>query len=1244
MLTSFLQSKKVQDSATHPDFPHLVKPAGLDCRPYRECSGCPAAAAHPSYERGRATEAGPLNQRQNLTLLRTLQWLVHRINRDLIEPQGMLPGYLYNARRSLNFSDAQTFKVVSVDGDQITLEYGESGDDARSIAWFPISAPEPEIGIWRLFYAERTVPMPGDEVAFVWPSVLADKARPTIRRIISCTPETRRLTLQLDQTVNSAMWSADSLDPDPTAYYVQIWKQYDREKWQRVVDSDPFYGQIRNRSITAEELTALDEHGRLTLKDSKGRDTAVADYMQPNERAGIPWGTFRVLGLNRDTGEWDDLSAAVWQRTRVEITQKAEPVQYRTTVCLGDTDHDGETPLADLRDPYSAFRIRYIAKVSASEKGARWMAPCQARCKWSFRDHSGSVGNYSAPNGVGVDSGGNHHFCFKRRYPVSEDIRDDNPGSPTYGMIIGRQINYVQPSGIANYPADGRCLQHGVCDQYEPLAPTSAGAVDQDNGVWTVYYSWARWWKQIWHAASVRLSQLMPGLSTHRNIVVEQVGNPSVFSLHGRASLTSEPGMHEMAWFPEEGVLTGEWETYTYTETVGEETVTHTRLREKFGGGSNWDQDYDPSAIDIDDPGTYPGPGWLPRNVDDYTEKRDAIDYQNTVSTGQSYQSPDCSLVYHSERSGYVVERDSGQIRGRGAHQYTHVAPQGARQLTPAVRLDLFDEVQDRGDTVFIRYGPGNRPTFDGMTVGAVIVWRSMLGGPKLSELAPETVPGWGLSTHQVASGVIHSITSLGNGLYEIEIANQPQRWSVVDGPPGGRFDRVIEYRCGGRFVAPPDWTLPRSFHSLDKVVGGQHHKCVAGDSVRITFNQGGINLSDHPMLVVQAKAHAGSQASDFGNQLVIRDFVAGGFWQADAAFLHRATDPVFGDVAQPIAVPSAVITPFAHSAGSSDIWIQPAVPLANGARLRNRRTGEIVIVAAWSMYVEGSPQFGGMATLGASLTNNVEAGDAWDWLTVSLTASPYTPLTPVQGLERPALAAGEYWIDTDANRIFFGHGTAALSPEVNVQYTGELKDITTDDVKIDVGFEVPQFAEFVTDLSYSAVSGKPLTMTRADGSPLTYVAGDPTAKGEYTVFDADGTAAFRLTLHDAGEHLRATWDMQTPLTDPGTVVGITGWNSWVRKRDVIRVIDDTGLLAKAGSNVVGATITAWAGDGYWLPEGKPLQVTPYRADSFQNVPEEAIRRSHGRGMIMIDNSYLEALETTVGPLVCWGAFGDEED
>lgn len=282
------------------------------------------------------------------------QWVVERMGLDADGVPGayndayMDNWYPYNAKGSLNYADAASFKVVSVSGKTLTLQTLDLSD-AGVITRVFRRVPNPDYGAAEGLprYLTETVTgcvQPGMVVQFSGNSVITNTCRPVIVKVVSCSGDT--LVVETDKVMTAAM-SKFAIDdgaggtmPDPSDVTCKVWHfAGNAPTWRKIVKPDFFGGVRRTMAIKTVPTDGIVELSAKSVKDNRGFDP-----LSP---------TWTLEGKRIDDATWETVGDQD-QRLYVLPLGPSRVALKTTKPAEGDT-----APGSDLTETYSEFRATF---------------------------------------------------------------------------------------------------------------------------------------------------------------------------------------------------------------------------------------------------------------------------------------------------------------------------------------------------------------------------------------------------------------------------------------------------------------------------------------------------------------------------------------------------------------------------------------------------------------------------------------------------------------------------------------------------------------------------------------------------------------------------------------------------------------------------------------------------------------------------------------------------------------------
>lgn len=795
--------------------------------PNATCGGCPkeSLTGHASCAGYRADPAHPPADLQRLSTgqLRKLQEGVWIRDRSTGWYYGSTPGFQYNARDSFNYADSVSAEIISVDGNQITLDFGI--DPKGMVLW--AARISGEIGYINGVAGFGPI-QPGMGIEFLNPSILEAKSRPNIKRILAFSGT--QATYLLDQDVSAALTSNDP-DVSPPSYGVKVWNDFgNKQNWLEI--QPPTYMRAKQKMVAVRASHLLEN--KIYRLSEKG--VAFSGFEMP---------VFWIEAYNTDTGVWDNLGGTdrLFTRTQTDGSKSAD-VAFGTEK-PADANNAGAPFGTDLTATYERFRVHYW-----EESATGCSAPCYTRCKWARRDYTNSVGA-AGGNGIGVDTNGNHWFCHWRHWKDAEiqdnfdvisDFPNAIPGSDGYPDTMVYNDEYA--TGAVRFPANGQCDQGNTCNRRE------ASENDASNsGFFDAQLHPGRVLVELWGSSNTMLRQKFVSLNDSSAWEVLRILHPGLwwistgFLESNRSNLQPREAYHVRHLFIHSTDFKGgAWSTGydTYTDEDG-----NTFLRDLWT--HNWDYTVDSEGVVTIADGRI-------ASVSGLKPSRDSYDPANTTSENEI------------ERLGIRVVRDTGEIQARGLAFWSKTLPAG-QFIVPLCPTAVPDEetVYDRQTvtwerlTELIDFFGGH--TFD---AGGVI---------GIKALRQPTKTPVSIGARQIVGTPVVD----GNEII-CELGNVRHSWTYQAGPMFE--DEKIWYAGGGAPIYPHDYNLIDSVSEPDKTMGSPAGGAIRGDSVGLSLS----GLATWRFLLSTVTPFGGSEAPDWGGDKIISNTISvPGFFQASS-------------------------------------------------------------------------------------------------------------------------------------------------------------------------------------------------------------------------------------------------------------------------------------------------------------------------------------------------------------------------
>lgn len=234
-------------------------------------------------------------------------------------------------------------------------------------------------------------------------------------------------------------------------------------------------------------------------------------------------------------------------------------------------------------------------------------------------------------------------------------------------------------------------------------------------------------------------------------------------------------------------------------------------------------------------------------------------------------------------------------------------------------------------------------------------------------------------------------------------------------------------------------------------------------------------------------------------------------------------------------------------------------------------------------------------------------APDSGDWV-----AAGATVYTGVPGDTRPAtLSADTFWFDEAGNRLYFS--AANNGTTVTVRYGVDGKSGTFTE-----SYTIQTQPVVSTGISWADWTG-------ADSTSVTYVE-DGTAVTGYTASDNAGTLEMQFSGDDAGKQInvRAQKGVEAEEPDDGVTIINYGYTAEGKKRDLCKLVDESGLLASRIGELPGKTISFYYVDWVYWPTSLTVQYTAYGQDAWTTLTAGSDYVSqHGTGKIWLSEAFL---------------------
>lgn len=812
-----------QSLEPNPRFPHI--PLKAKVWPDPHCHGCPFEQAeghgtcHAFGPQVAATEA----ERMNLADFIRWQYRIWRRQFDAEGVKGAIGDdwYAYNATGSFNFADAASGTVVSVAGDTAIIEM-ENPREYVLYSWRERSPDDPRV--WINGFQQHGCPWPLDVGIFSENSILHYLCEPVVVQILGSGVESglaaNQLQVKFDKDVSPALEKFPIDDgmggtmPDPNPVTIRLYQHAGNPyKWQFIRNPTWFYGSRQKKDISLGQVPA---DGIFTLEADKS-------VMWPGGFLPLQNPTWILQGRRRDNKTWENVPE---MNSRL-FTLPLGPSKVALKTLKPAENDERITLSVDLTVDYEAFQVTYYRATTQSSSSCTLVG--HGGCQHAMPDPTNSIGNYwglqpgeTNGKGISVDAQGKHWYCAKMVVTKNDAFSDTGGPDGVPDGIDDTVTPYkVAPSGVTRFPASGQCRQAGSCNFWE----AGENNTGRDANFRFEYHA-ARYFYELWGGTDARREQYAPLIEAY---FVTRVLHPSI-SWHAGyfgSCLVTPGGMHPKIFFNKYGA----WgNPVTFTDAEGNQYLS------AYGGATHrvYPEDLPLGPTDV------PGPGHFASEVDGFINHRDPLAAASTMISDEL------------ERIGWRVERDTGELKGRGmttdaiatAPQTLVIPNLSKNAIGPQVRsIGTFEVEEATGDGIL-----------------------------QIMPLRPEVRGSFSLGTRG-----IHSATDLGAGLIAINLEPGPHTFSVLDlgslSEIGDSYDRLITFNAGG---APPvygaDWQLVASYYENDKTLGSRFGGARRGDCVRIG---GDLYFLDG------AQPFAGPEALTWGSRQIARNWTSSGYFHA---------------------------------------------------------------------------------------------------------------------------------------------------------------------------------------------------------------------------------------------------------------------------------------------------------------------------------------------------------------------------
>lgn len=227
------------------------------------------------------------------------------------------------------------------------------------------------------------------------------------------------------------------------------------------------------------------------------------------------------------------------------------------------------------------------------------------------------------------------------------------------------------------------------------------------------------------------------------------------------------------------------------------------------------------------------------------------------------------------------------------------------------------------------------------------------------------------------------------------------------------------------------------------------------------------------------------------------------------------------------------------------------------------------------------------------------------------------TTFTTPGGTIRPAsLSLNMFWHDSSTQRVYLSPANDGATVTIRYGVTGKTETYTQSYTVATAPFEP-------TGLSYT-------DWTDADTTAVTYAAnGVPVAS--YTASNNSGILALQLDGNDAGKRINVRVEKAGTADTPSEfTLSSSGYPDYAKKRDVCKLIDESGLLAARVDTLAGQTINFYYNGAVYYPEGLAVEWTTYTVDAWTALSSTDYVSTHGLGKIYIAQSFCATLPERV--------------
>jgi hypothetical protein len=1198
ILTNWLSAFKLTGAEKDEDFPEI---SGFNLKkiPAKNCISCVQRDkdGHKTFQCAIMTAPRPTYSAPNLTVLRTMQYLISTAN---YYAHGLYDlGYGESSEVSLNFLDSYTFIVESAVGNVLTVK----SDDLFSGQIWGVRRANWGVPGFSFLPRYGQLIQPGDVAHFGGGSFLDDGSEARVVRV-TVDKINKRATVILNRDVSGALEDVrqdQTSDFTPSVTFSR--NAADPERWTPIVDPSEMKCFPRLVTIKAEDIP---DSGIVELLRQNGTSGRCADPVtDPDKRK-----TFQVWRkvINEEITEenpepykWEDITAECLGRLKRYSTGAGADGRgaYKSVLCLRVKNWDNSDAFSDdiITDDVESIRVFYYPEVADGYNGIAHSVPCGRRCAHSIRDHSGSF--YAMEDGEVHLSNGEEWFCRMRVTQEDYEI--------TTGANYGRWgVRFHRPARTDLYTAD--CSLYGVCPMYQNIKDANIGdrPFTLDGGDGAVIL------REMLYGMDVQRRQFMRGYAFFG---IKRVGRPSINFLTNSIPAENTDDGDGSITFPRahSGAFVGDFNVETDSE-IGE------YLNPIFGGV--WDGRVHFRELEFPDS---PPDGFFSANIPGYQTKKDpyGADYNGTTDPTKSVRNYDDDFAIRTGRG------DGAPLGGRGFGSTARAI--SADESFVFDGLDISEDAEDvEQERIFGTFKIFKTIQTD---IGSGFPYRATI---TFKNLSPKNVSPAG----SIVSGKIKTI-SVSGGIATIEVENKPQTYKrVVILGVGDVITETFSFFAGGGFVRPSDPYIIRSGSSVARNSHGNVTDLAAiGDGVKINYSPSGApDFQNQIFPIMEAVAFGGSAEANFGGVSVDRFYnVIGGYYQVPKSHLEVAGVP-----GRPVAL--EIKTLGSHTSSDTDISVADVPAFASGQVIQCVETEEY-------LRVNYSDNLNNVINVTRGISSYKPATAIPDGSTFKLievyNETQEMAFEDSGGDSKPAeIESGKYWKDTEKNRYFIS--PLQHSDEITFSYyISDGIDLTVLDRSFvamnqtpfnyydPVEYDYHTFPSINTQLTNAEFNGTATSpgIYINGTSATTITTGIPNNSQVLKEISAGGYVVLTVSRDNAGAELRINTPQETGSfdLDIADVPEYATGAGWGKRRDKIKIKDDDGLLAAAGSSLIGRDIEVVRQEMIFSPDSEisSIRFTAQGTDEYEEIPSGNYKFRRGIGIIYLNDAAITLMRET---------------